>query len=380
MRIKVWDVPTRALHWLLVLAFISAYYTSLTEWFLDYHTISGYLALGFVSLRIFWGFAGNRYARFSNFIATPGEAGSFLLRMIRREPVRYLGHNPVVGWAVIFMLLAILAITVAGIITYGGEEGRGIAAGYVSFDTAQYTKIFHVLLAYFMLLVIAGHISAALYHDFVLKENIIVAMITGDKDEGEWAASHSRADLLPGRGSKPARSIFWTLLAILALFALTLLSSGGSKDFEGPVIFDKAGERVYESELWSAECGESCHGAFHPTLLAAESWRAVAAGLDDHFGDDASLDDEDVAEILDYMLASSAEHSTSEASIKLLRSMEAGVEYIRVTDLPYWKKKHSDISSLVYNRSSITSKSNCGACHSGADKGSFEDADIKIPE
>jgi len=33
--------------------------------------------------------------------------------------------------------------------------------------------------------VIVLHVCAALYHDFILKENIILAMITGKKEDAE---------------------------------------------------------------------------------------------------------------------------------------------------------------------------------------------------
>ena len=70
------------------------------------------------------------------------------------------------------------------------------------------------------------------------------------------------------------------------------------------------------------------------------------AGLDDHFGDDASLDPDDAAEILDFLLANSAERSTSEASQKILWSLKSSP--LRITDTPYWKLKHRKIRAEVY--------------------------------
>ena len=55
------------------------------------------------------------------------------------------------------------------------------------------------------------------------------------------------------------------------------------------------------NNLWLGECGESCHAPLHPTLLPERSWKAVMAGLDRHFGDDASLESRRGEEILKFL-------------------------------------------------------------------------------
>jgi hypothetical protein len=103
-------------------------------------------------------------------------------------------------------------------------------------------------------------------------------------------------------------------------------------------------------------------------------------GLSNHFGDDAGLSEDLKKEILDYLTVSSAEHSTSEASMKILRSLSKGDVPLRVSVTPFWVEKHSDLTAADYKKPSIVSKSNCKACHPGSDVGSFEDRDIEIPE
>ena len=51
---------------------------------------------------------------------------------------------------------------------------------------------------------------------------------------------------------------------------------------------------------WKEECG-SCHLAFPPQLLTADSWQRVMAGLDKHFGVNAAMDAKDNREILDFL-------------------------------------------------------------------------------
>ncbi|MFQ5442182.1 MAG: cytochrome b/b6 domain-containing protein [Thermodesulfobacteriota bacterium] len=383
MRIRVWDIPTRVFHWLLAFAYLSVFLTSRSESLLDYHTTAGYLALGLVVFRIVWGFAGTRYSRFSEFVKGWREVRSFLAKALSREPIRYIGHNPAVAWVILLMLTVTVVVTVTGVITYGGEEGLGVWAGYFTFEMAAYAKPVHTYLAYFAVFLIAVHISAALFHDFILKENIIASMFTGTKeDEGGWSISYSRAMKTPEKGHPLARLSVWIIVTVMASLALVYLPPEYGEGYRVPIVRDQSGAWVelHENELWREECATSCHGAFSPTLLPAESWRMIMANLDDHFGDDASLDEESEAEILEYLLASPAERSRTEASRKILKSITPGMVYMRVTETPYWKRKHSDIGGDVYKRSSIVSRSNCKACHPGSDAGSFEDADIRIPD
>lgn len=77
MKILVWDLPTRAFHWLFALSFIAAYLSSEDDW-LTFHVTFGYTVLGLVAFRLLWGFAGTRYARFSSFGYAPARALAYL--------------------------------------------------------------------------------------------------------------------------------------------------------------------------------------------------------------------------------------------------------------------------------------------------------------
>ena len=106
----------------------------------------------------------------------------------------------------------------------------------------------------------------------------------------------------------------------------------------------------------------------------------MISSLKDHFGDDASLDEQTRNEIEAFLVKNSAENSTEEASFKLLRSIEdKNNPPIRITEIAYWKGKHKDIKPDVYEHKSITNRINCKACHKWAEYGSFEDSDIRIP-
>jgi len=62
----------------------------------------------------------------------------------------------------------------------------------------------------------------------------------------------------------------------------------------------KGSKSMVSNAKWKEECG-SCHLAYPPRFLSAESWRAVISGLDKHFGSDASLDAAAATEIGDFL-------------------------------------------------------------------------------
>jgi len=131
--------------------------------------------------------------------------------------------------------------------------------------------------------------------------------------------------------------------------------------------------------IYQKECG-SCHMAFPPNLLPAESWIKMMNSLNDHFGDDASINDAAKKEIEAFLVTYAAETSREEASIKFIRSIGKENPPVKITDIPYWKEKHRPIHQVIYQRSSVKSKINCVACHKLAESGSFEDNDIRIPK
>ena len=53
---------------------------------------------------------------------------------------------------------------------------------------------------------------------------------------------------------------------------------------------------------------------------------------------------------------------------------------MRITDIPYIRRKHHELDSAVFNRESIGSSANCTACHITAEKGIYDDDDVKIPK
>jgi hypothetical protein len=153
------------------------------------------------------------------------------------------------------------------------------------------------------------------------------------------------------------------LLALLAAASMGAQAKYNGEDRGSPVM-----PSVVNAKM-QAECS-GCHMAFPPGLLPAASWKKIMSGLDKHFGTDASLSAPDTTEITNYMVKYASNRWTANTAPG------------RITEGEWFKSKHlsGEIDPAVWKRESVKSKSNCMACHSGADKGNFDERSIKIPK
>lgn len=124
------------------------------------------------------------------------------------------------------------------------------------------------------------------------------------------------------------------------------------------------------NEAWKAECG-SCHLAYPPQLLSAESWRRLMSGLGRHFGTDASVDPGTAREIGAFL----ARHAASRPG----RHAAQG-DSPRISQTPWFTHEHDEVPQGAWRRASVRSAANCGACHRDAERGDFRERGIRIPQ
>ena len=129
---------------------------------------------------------------------------------------------------------------------------------------------------------------------------------------------------------------------------------------------------------WNTECA-SCHTLYHPALLPERSWRKLMAGLDRHFGENASLDAATQKEIVEFLASHAADRDNSRRARKIAQSVPAAKTPLRISETGYFTHKHDEIRAAVWKRQAIASKANCAACHSGAEQGNFDEHGVRIP-
>ena len=121
--VKVWDLPIRIFHWLLVTGFFVAYLTE--DDLLPVHVWAGYLVAGLLVFRLVWGFIGNDYARFSNFVCRPAQSIAYLKDLVALKTQRYLGHNPAGAAMIVLLLISLLITVITGFAVYGADKAAG---------------------------------------------------------------------------------------------------------------------------------------------------------------------------------------------------------------------------------------------------------------
>ena len=119
-------------------------------------------------------------------------------------------------------------------------------------------------------------------------------------------------------------------------------------------------------------CAE-CHMAFQPAFLPARSWTRMMGQLNDHFGDNASMAPDKAERIRQVLVAGAADTGGGKAGAKALRGVGASDVPLRMTETPRFMAKHERIAVREWKRPEVMSKSNCPACHKGAEAGAYDD-------
>lgn len=174
MRQLVYDLPTRLFHWgfsgLFLTAFAIAKIIDDDSPVFSYHSLAG-LLLGFlVMLRIIWGFAGTKHARFSGFALQPRELLNYFKDIVSGHKRRWAGHNPASSWAALTMMALALGLGITGyLMTSGGDK--------------EIFEDIHELLANGFMIVAIMHVLGIVLHTIRYQEMIGLSMVDGKKTD-----------------------------------------------------------------------------------------------------------------------------------------------------------------------------------------------------
>ena len=181
--LKVWDLPIRLFHWLLVFAIVLAY-VSAKYHVGKLHALTGYGLCVLLLLRVFWGLVGSRYARFKSFMFSPVETMAYLSGMLNGKPRHYLGHNPAGALMVIALLLLLALIVSTGLMTLALIDFSGPLLAVTRHFDDQSSYVFrhvHEFLVNTGLVLVLLHLLGVLFGSIQHRENLVRAMITGKK-------------------------------------------------------------------------------------------------------------------------------------------------------------------------------------------------------
>jgi cytochrome b len=169
----VYDLPTRLFHILFGGMFVTAFtIANVADESLafPYHMLAGALLAALVILRLIWGIAGTRYARFSSFELAPGSLIDYFKAMFRGGTRTWTGHNPASSWAALIMIGCAAGLAITGVLMVNGHE--------------QYEDV-HELLANAFLATALLHVAGVLVHQLRHRDGFAFSMVDGRKQAAE---------------------------------------------------------------------------------------------------------------------------------------------------------------------------------------------------
>ena len=216
--IRVWDLPIRLFHWLLVLCVVLSFITvKIGGNAMEFHALIGYCVLTLIIFRVCWGLVGSHYARFIHFVPSPKGLINYILGKTKAG----LGHNPLGALSVLALLFSLGLQATTGLFANDDIAFEGPFAKYVSNDMVQFLTSIHYFNEKVLIILIVLHLCAILYYQKFKGENLIKPMLLGDKEiDPSEETKYLPADL--GQASKDGGLQRGFALLLLSLISVIL--------------------------------------------------------------------------------------------------------------------------------------------------------------
>lgn len=217
-RVRVWDLPTRLFHWLLmacVVGLVISGYIGGSA--MPWHARIGYAVLTLLLFRLAWGFLGGRWSRFRSFLYAPASVIAYVRG--RAHPDHLVGHNPL-GAGSVFAMLLVLAVQVAtGLVGDDDSAFTGPLNRFVSSSQGLAATWYHKRVGQWLLIgLVLLHIAAVAYYATRKRQDLVRPMIVGDKELAAPAPS--------SRDDARARLAALALVSACALAVAWIVSLG----------------------------------------------------------------------------------------------------------------------------------------------------------
>ncbi len=121
-------------------------------------------------------------------------------------------------------------------------------------------------------------------------------------------------------------------------------------------------------QITKDECS-ACHYAFPAEFLPQASWKKILGDLENHFGEDASLDEQTTRHIKEYLIARSGDAGSLPS--KFVHGLDNENPPVRITETKYWISKHIHISHEKLQSGLAGLKAVCTVCHRRVENGDY---------
>lgn len=210
-RVYVWEIPIRLYHWLnalcILVLIVTGFYIGnplalqsnldassqfIMGWIRLIHFIAAYIFFFNFIFRLYWGFAGNKYAKWKNFIPTnkkffKGFWDSFKTDILTKKGKEHLsvGHNPMAGFSYFLAFIAFMIQCITGFGLYAAMSTWWLPqlfawVPWITGGEILLRQIHHATMWFFILFTFI-HVYLVFYHDYIEGRGVISSMGGGWK-------------------------------------------------------------------------------------------------------------------------------------------------------------------------------------------------------
>jgi Ni/Fe-hydrogenase 1 B-type cytochrome subunit len=210
-RVYVWQLPVRFYHWINAAAIVALVATgyiigsppamqsgseaSFGYWFGTVrfvHFLAAFLFFFNFIYRIYWGFAGNKYARWENFIPYRKEQFQEVKAVLKVDvfqrsvgPFESIGHNAMAGFTYFLSFIAFLFQCVTGFGMYAAMSTAvlpSLFAWIVPLMGGDFAvRQLHHTMMWFFIIFSMVHVYLVFYHDYIEARGVTSSMVGGWK-------------------------------------------------------------------------------------------------------------------------------------------------------------------------------------------------------
>ncbi len=131
------------------------------------------------------------------------------------------------------------------------------------------------------------------------------------------------------------------------------------------------------AQVYHKECSD-CHIAYPTAFLSTASWDAVLNSLDKHFGENAELSPGDLQSVKSYLETNNYDQSRIKSRYN--GRFDTPGTPLRITETRFFQALHHEVPDrLVSGNPAVKTYARCESCHRGAQNGSFDEDDVRIP-
>jgi cytochrome b len=195
LSVRVWDLPTRVFHWLLLVLVVALVITGHEggDWMM-WHARCGYGVFTLLLFRLVWGVVGGHHSRFVQFLPSVSTVRAALRRAWRGPHMASVGHNPLGALSVLAFLLVLGLQVASGLVSddeiaFSGPLSALMPSHWVSLAT-WYHKVVGKRL---IIALVVVHVLAIAYYRYRHGERLVGAMVLGDKQLSPALAAQTPA-------------------------------------------------------------------------------------------------------------------------------------------------------------------------------------------